>query len=68
MEPEDFIAGEHSDAVRPMLAFLPRGPKLEPEAEESDTEDADELDECASRHAARPRTPQAGSRARVEGC
>ena len=45
MEPEDLIAGEHSDAVRPMLAFLPRGPKLEPEAEESDTEDADELDE-----------------------
>ena len=46
MEPEDFIAGEHSDAVRPMLA-PPRGPKLEPEAEESDTEDqdADELDE-----------------------
>ena len=45
MEPEDFIAGEHSDAVRPMLALPPRGPKLEPEAEESDTEDADELDE-----------------------
>ena len=91
MEPEDFIAGEHSDAVRPMLALPPRGPKLEPEAEESDTEDADELDESFQSTATSNNgsangevgsvteylreqacrstpTPQAGSRARVEGC
>ena len=42
MQPGDFIADENSPAARPILALPPKRQKLEPAAEESENEDAEE--------------------------